>query len=68
MLAVSAPSTPPSELAAIAATTVLVCPLLVLNAMRVPPRPLKDKLPPFAAGINAHVLPPSAERRMPRPK
>ena len=51
----------------IAETTVLAAPA-VLNAMRVPPRPLKESAPPFAVGINVHVLPPSAERRMPRPK
>ncbi len=68
MLAVSAPSTTPSELAAMAATTVFVCPAAVLKAMRVPPSPLKDNVPPFAVGINAHVLPPSAERKIPRPK
>src|ERR1035438_6196576 len=58
----------PSEVVAMAATTVFICPLAVLNAMRVPPRPLKDSAPPLAVGIRAHVVPASAERKMPRPK
>lgn len=68
MLGVSAPATSPSELAAIAATAVFVCPLVVSNAIRAPPRPLKDKAPLLAVEIKVQVLPPLAERRMPRPK
>ncbi len=66
--AVTAPSTKPSEVVAIAATTVFVCPLAVLNAMRVPPSPLNDSAPLLAVGIRVQVLPALAERKMPRPK
>ena len=64
VLAVTAPASTPSEVVAMADTTVLA----VLNAMRVPPRPLNDSAPPFAVAIWVQVLPPSAERKMPRPK
>ena len=66
---VSAPATTLSEVADMAASTVLVCPQAMLKAMRVAPKPLKDSVPPFAVEISgAHVVPPSAERRNPRPK
>ena len=51
-----------------AATTVLVCPVAVPKAMRVPPRPLNDSVPLLAEEIRVQVVPASAERRMPRPK
>jgi hypothetical protein len=66
--AVTAPSTIPSEVVAIAETTVFVCPVALLKAMRVPPRPLNETAPLFAVEINVHVLPASVERRMPSPK
>jgi hypothetical protein len=47
-----------------AATTILA----ELNAMRVPPRPLKESAPALALRIRVQVLQASVERRMPRPK
>ncbi len=64
MLAVTEPSTTPSDVVPIAATTVFA----VLNAMCVPPRPLKESEPGFAVEISVQVFPASVERRMPRPK
>ena len=46
----TAPSIRPSDVVAIAATTVFVCPLAVLNAMRVPPRPLKESAAAVGGG------------------
>ena len=65
MFVVTAPSITPSYEVAVAETTVFVCPVKELNAMRVPPRPLNDKAPPFAAGISVQVAPALVERKMP---
>jgi hypothetical protein len=68
VFAVTAPSTIPSDVVAIADTTVFTWLLAVLNAMRVPPSPLKESVPVFAVEISVQVMPASVERRMPRPK
>jgi hypothetical protein len=52
-----------------AATTVLVCPVAVLKAMRVAPNPLKESVPAFAVEMSgSRVAPPLVERRSPSPK
>jgi hypothetical protein len=68
-LLVNEPEVMPSAVAAIAATTVLVCPPAVLKAIRVAPSPLKEIVPAFAVEIRgAQVAPPLLERRNPSPK
>ncbi len=51
-----------------AATAVFACPAAALNAIRVPPRPLKDNAPLLAVRIRFQSVPALVERRMPRPK
>jgi len=58
----------PSEVVAMAETTVFICPLAVLNAMRVPPKPLNESAPLLAVEISVQAPPAFVERRMPMPK
>jgi hypothetical protein len=66
--AVTAPSTRPSELVAIAETTVLVWPLALPKTMRVPPSPLNESAPPFAVEVKLQLAPAFVDRKMPNPK